>query len=489
MSRKRNRGDYNRPWYSGISDHKRVGKELQPPFAQIQGRMASSSWLHEQMPEMLWAVLLISGFSRDDALESFRRIAKCAEIFRDKKEITVGITQSDLATIEKGAFNCIVEAITRHPTGSDTLRPLLLFEKLPGYDRWKKSLQIVAKDTDWETLSNAVRKTLNHQSQESTDCRWATILFQIAAGKVIFNKSLEEQAKQIIYYPNYGDMKRVRPSIRAMEMTYRIQGKKSIWSNDFWEDCFKNTPCLRGDPETKTFSATAGTTRDRLASVREALEKHCGRSATTTAVDASHDTTFGFCFYSLSVLEELLRLANSQAIVGRFALRSLVECYLTLAYLAKNNSDKLWQSYRSYGAGQAKLAFLKLEEESNDLPSFLNREILEALANEDVFQEYLNINLGHWDNLNLRKMAEMVNLKDIYDRYYDWTSSYIHGHWGPMRDVAFSTCFNPLHRLHRIPRREARTLEDVLPDACRVVDGILELLNKLYPSFQGKVTV
>jgi uncharacterized protein DUF5677 len=250
-----------------------------------------------------------------------------------------------------------------------------------------------------------------------------------------------------------------------------------------------STPCLRADTSQAETALPVGITVQRLKDIRVALEQHCYKTAVTTAVDVRHDTSFGFAFYALSILDELLSIGNSQAIVRRIALRSIVETYITFAYLVTQDKDKLWSSYRTYGSGQAKLAFLKLEEISGDLHTFVQKEILESLANEDSFQEHLSINLGYWDNMNLRKMAENAGCKDIYDQYYAWISSYMHGQWGSVRDSVFTTCLNPLHRLHRIPRSARRTLEDVVFDACVIVDKILDILDQAYPSFKERVTI
>ena len=209
---------------------------------------------------------------------------------------------------------------------------------------------------------------------------------------------------------------------------------------------------------------------------------------TTSGVDARHDAVLGIGLYCLILLRELLRVGSCNSISARTTLRTIAECYITLAYLAKKDDAKLWQSYRIYGAGQAKLAFLKLDESVNE-PSYVDVQTLEQLANEDMWQEFLNIDLGHWDNTNLRKISMEAGVKDVYDQFYDWTSTFAHGHWGAIRDTVFETCLNPLHRLHRIPRQFARTLPDVVPDACQLVDKILEVVSQLYSDFPDRVTV
>ena len=55
---------------------------------------------------------------------------------------------------------------------------------------------------------------------------------------------------------------------------------------------------------------------------------------------------------------------------------------------------------------------------------------LEMLANEDTWLEYQDIDFGSWANKNLRTMSEEVCVKDVYDRYSDWPSGFVHGNWG-----------------------------------------------------------
>ena len=231
-----------------------------------------------------------------------------------------------------------------------------------------------------------------------------------------------------------------------------------------------------------------GTTVERLGEVQNMLVEYTYKTRATSSVDAQHDTVFGLGLYCLGLLQELLQFGYCNSISARTTLRTIAECYITLAYLAKKDDAELWQSYRVYGAGQAKLAFLRLDE-SDDEPSYVDVLTLKELANENMWQEFLNIDLGHWNNTDLRKMSIAADVKDVYDRFYGWTSTFAHGHWGAIRDTVFYTCGNPLHRLHRIPRQSPRALPDALPDAGELADKILEIVAKLYPSFPHRVTL
>ena len=290
-------------------------------------------------------------------------------------------------------------------------------------------------------------------------------------------------------YPNHEDPCMMGGSIRASETALSIPNSKPTeWVEKFWNECLNKTSCFPLNTNFTIGGLSTGTTMEQLGKVHNLLFQHVHETQATSGIDSRHDTVLGIGLYCLGLLQELLRVGNCSSISARASLRTIVECYITLTYLVKKNNAELWQSYRVYGAGQAKLAFLKLDE-STDEPNYVDIQTLEQVANEDMWQEFLNIDLGHWDNTNLRQMSIEAGVKDIYDRFYDWTSTFAHGHWGAIRDTVFDTCGNPLHRLHRIPRQSSRALPDVVPDACELVDKVLEIVSQLYPDFPHRVTL
>ncbi|HHQ4542943.1 TPA: DUF5677 domain-containing protein, partial [Aeromonas veronii] len=221
-------------------------------------------------------------------------------------------------------------------------------------------------------------------------------------------------------------------------------------------------------------------TKDELYIIRDRLEAHWSETHSTTAIDAKHDGIFGIAFYVLTVLDELVQGENRNGILGRLALRTILECHINLRHLISEDNDELWRKWRTYGAGQAKLNALRFDE-LIEPPKFINTETIEAIASEDLWEEFINIELGNWSNLDLRKLSEKAKVKDKYDQFYSWTSGYSHGTWGPIREVCFETCGNPLHRLHRYPKKKA--LPDTLYDACNLVNEVLNDLNAIYPGF------
>ena len=204
-----------------------------------------------------------------------------------------------------------------------------------------------------------------------------------------------------------------------------------------------------------------------------------------THVQPKRDASFGFCFYALTIAQEGLA-SSGKLLTAKLALRMLAEIYITFKYLITVADEKLWDAYRSYGAGQAKLAFLKLDEVLEDQPGYLKKESIEALANEDMYMDFQDIDLGNWAKTDLRKMSQVAGCKDVYDAYYSWPSSYAHGQWCAVRDVVFTTCHNPLHRLHRIPRPAPRYEDGAEKDLILLFNKILDLLNDIYPSFEKR---
>ena len=211
---------------SSLQQHSRIGKTLLPPFLTLPGSgLTPISWMNDRLPEMLWACLVISVIPRHVALDLFREVAAIGFKFRDNEASAEwGLTHSHLAELPEEILTQVIQIITRHPLGYACLRPLLILDKLPGKERWKLLLRTDPQEGDWSTLSNAVLVTLDHQSQESTDVRWLRILFMIALGRIHFPQTMKERIEEIVHYPNRGDMRSVRPSIRAMEIGFVTSG-------------------------------------------------------------------------------------------------------------------------------------------------------------------------------------------------------------------------------------------------------------------------
>ena len=485
MSKKRKKKHPTGESHTKLSGHHRQGKSLVPPMKRIPN-WSFSSWIDDRLPEMLWAVLIISQFEREAALALFRRVVEVLEGPHEKDQ-HIDLTLSSLPRLPESSFAKIRNLLCTYDDVRRALRPMLLFPTLPAHKEWAQDIADTPVPDDWETLMEAVATVFDHQSQEATDIRWIRVVVQMIAGRMFFAPQMEETAKGILYYPNYGDQRRVRPSIRASEIAEKPGSVPTEWPQQFWLQCWRDTRCQPKHFDVAQGEPIVGTSMSRIREVRVQLVEHFAATTLTTAVDARHDATFGVANYALAVMDELLRVNNSSTILGRMGLRSLLEALITLSYLSQADRPELWLAYREYGAGQAKLSFLKLDEQPELEGSFVSIDTLKSLANEDRWQEFQDIALGHWDASNLRQMSEKTGTKDAYDRYYPWASAFVHANWAAVRNGGFRLCINPLHRLHRILVNESNSLEDVVPDAVRLTDRILEIVGQLYPGFPARL--
>jgi len=472
--------------YSGIADHKRQKKVLVPPMMAIP-QVKLQSWMNDRLPEMLWCALLISKLGRSQALEIFRKTAALLQDLPPEQR-AVQPTLSGLGSLPKDLLNRFLAVICHDAATQDALRPLLLFNELPARDQWAAAIGRAAHAEDWQAIKAAVLLVLGHQSQEATDCRWVRVLFHLCSGKL--HLQTREQVQEILDYPSFGMPEKVRPTIRALEgMLGEMLSGVWAWPEFFWRQCQRDTPCEPRHTMETDLSLRLSTTRAQTHRVRKSLADHERASAFTTGVDAKHDAVFGLGAYALAIMDELLWLGNSTSILGRLGLRSLLECYVTLAYLKKRDDPALWTAYRQYGSGQAKLAFLKLDESKGTLPASVNMEVLGQLANEDMWQEFVSIDLGDWAASDLRKRSEEADVKAEYDRLYPWTSAFVHSNWAAVRNSCFDLCVNPVHRLHRRLRPDTAALGDVVEDACELVDKTLVIVDSLFPGFNARVTL
>ena len=489
MAKKRKPKKKQQKKYSTIKDHKHQGKKLISSWSQIPN-IQPNSWMNERLPDMLWAILLVTLLSREDALNLFWLIIEYINNLPEDEKFG-DVSHTGLSKLPSEHQNNVLSIITAEQEHKQVLAPLLLLDELPSRETWSKILGSDRATDDWEPLMTAVARTLDHQSQESTDCRWVRLMCAITGYKLILPP---EVINGLGYYPNYGDLTEVRPTIRALELICEgerqdeINTERLAWADKFWAECLAKTPCFLLNINVSREEPLVGTTVECSDEVCNLLVNYMHKTRTTSSIDSRHDTAFGIALYCLGLLRELLRVGNCTSISARTTLRTIAECYINLAYLAKKDNIELWQSYRVYGAEQVKLAFLKLDQSTDEL-SYVDVKTLEQLANEDMWLEFLDIDLKHWNNTNLRQMSMEADVKDIYDRFYNWTSTFSHGHWGAIRDTVFDTCGNPLHRLHRIPRRSTRSLPDVVPDACELVDKVLEIISQLYSDFPHRVTV
>lgn len=484
----RRRGGRN---ISLIEDHHRDGSKLVPPLARI-GKMTFYSWRDEALPDTLWAVLISAALPRERSLDLFRSVFNYAGNNRDNFA-GYFVSHPYLAKLTAAQFDELFREVVSDAEAVVALSCLFLFDALPDRDHWLRHIERPSGDSSdhWQRLSQGVADCFDHQSQLATDIRWLRLMFLVAVGRFHVPP---ERLMEFVEYPHRGDMRSVRPSIRAAEMATRnpefretlVSEAESSWPLDFWNECWNKTGCaparLKGEEPRE-----ADKLFQELVAIYKGALDHFYKTIETTDIDPRHDSSFGLLIYAIDRTILSMQTGLHTTADGRFTLRCLVELFITLKYLYQKDDPTIWLQHRNYGSGQAKLSFLK-NLAAEEVPSFVDLTELESYANEDMWQEFQAVDLGSWARLNLRSMAQEVDEKQVYDKYYDWTSGYAHGQWTALRDSCFATCMNPLHRYHRVAVSPRHDMPSILPDACGLLNRMLDILNSLYPSFSPRVS-
>lgn len=476
--------------YSKLAKHQRIGKKLQAPFNKIPN-LSPSSWVNDCIPNILWACILAGFLDRKLYLNLFRTvIVNTREHVTNYKEVY--ITHNALTQLSNRDFDIIFQDVLNNNAAKRILSSLLLLDSLPDKHHWERHLEKpIAENIN--IIVNAVGVCFDHQSQESTDIRWLKVMYLICTERMYFPQSMAEMLEEFRCYPDKGDMKSVRPVIRSMEIGFRTleAGKEGSLKlstphqEDFWKEGLKKSECIFAHrriipdpPNAKIRMAIFDILRD--------VSAHFDSNLVNTDINPRLDTTFGLVMYACTLALNASMSHSHTMVEGRMVLRSIVEIFILLHFLKHKDDPSIWMQYRNYGSGQTKLAFLK-NLDSNQIPDFLNLERLEQLANEDMWLEFQDIPLGAWSGKNLRDMAAECNVKDVYDTYYDWSSGYSHAHWLCVRDTVFAMCMNPLHRFHRVPVPPSADMPSIMPDACKLINRMLDDLNALYPSFKPRL--
>jgi hypothetical protein len=478
--------------YSSLEKHHRDKKKLIAPWSHFGNAVGKaphfSSWVDSRIPELLWLILARSALGQEKFIE------KCHHLLNfiyEKREYL-----QNLSTFEPNHFNLanwdstiaevFVSESVRH-LGEENLAPIAVLECLPDHSNWATVLPPPPKDS-WELLASAIAQTIDHQSQASTDIRWFLVASGIVVGKVHAPRDFVDVVRQ---YPSLGDQRSVRPRIRAMEMAFRAvedndnKRERQVVCDKFWDICFRSTECFQVNLRPTENKNTAKCTPGHIGEIYNSLVQHFSDCRANTSLDPRFDAVAGLSLYSTYLYWSMVSTNADVRVEGRMLLRTMFELFATLKKLIQSDDPAIWTKYRNYGSGQAKLVFLKLDED--DVPRYLSSGQLEQYANEDFWMEFVDIDLGSWSKENLRETCEKLKIKDLYDKYYIWTSGYVHGHWAAIRDTLYTVCANPLHRYHRVAVEPRFDMPSTMIDGSKLLNLMLDLVNQAYPSFKKRI--
>lgn len=135
-------------------------------------------------------------------------------------------------------------------------------------------------------------------------------------------------------------------------------------------------------------------------------------------------------------------------------LRSMIDLHISMAWILKENSNQRAEKYIEYGLGQEKIfrehRAEELKKEGKDVNNDPIIKYSDIIINSTLKDELLNINLGSWSELTVRKMAEESGCLDFYNFTYIPFSISAHNSWTHLVRFNLKLCNNPLHGVHYV---------------------------------------
>ena len=468
--------------HSKLSDHKFKKGKFVTPFNEIMTSLSKNdSWCFGRLPEYIWIGLILNAYGRKVGLE------KIYYIIRKLNSIEPKIAAPRLSEIvsmkpdkQKKLYEYILTIVEKK-----ILSPLTLILKYSNHPTFAKSFgQPDVKISDRiKPLDEVLRKSLNHQSDFSTDIRFIALYYMCMTGKVHMMKS---QIDNLIQYPylEHSDerMRIIRPLIRSSELMILCMEKKAEWYlNTFWKEISIMTECKLYSVDFREETAKTDLYMEQLHEVFIYLSELLCK---VNPLDDKMLVLFGMAGYSYKRLLEVVDHKLFNSISGRGAVRSLIENYIMMKYLVsiEDKHENIWSDYQFYGIGQYKLIVARFREQEKDLKdSHVDYKYMELLVNEFVNEESIDMDTNYFDKQNIRKKAEVVGEKELYGLYYDYDSAYEHGLWGAIRESSLIKCNNPAHYYHCVPDIDNnQRLKSVWCDCVSIMQKTLLFLDKVY---------
>lgn len=469
--------------HSKLSDHKfKQGIFITPinSLPKMHEFEDEKSWTYGRMPEYLWIGLILKYYGRDEGLSKLYRIISALhrlapELYTARMSQIITL-QKD---IQKNFYDYIISIGAK-----EALTPLTIFLTASKAPVFAECFYCTEQSVEYrcETMIQTIRDIMDHQSNESTDIRFVALYFNLLSGKVHL---LKNQVDILRSYPttNHSDeiMRIARPTVRACEMMIlTFEQSNSTYLKEFWRCISEMTDCsiftIKFPQEHRNITVYM----EKLNNVFNYLSD---LFIATEPLNEKMNVLLGIATYSYKRMREIYEHQLFNSISGRSCVRVLIEDYIMMKYLVKNEAshDNIWRGYQLYGIGLHKLVLARHRESGVSKESHFDERYIEILVNEFKDEEFINMDTKYFDKQNIRLKAEDVEEKSLYGLYYDYDSSFEHGLWGAIRESALLKCNNPAHKYHCVPDIEGDTiLKSVLPDCVMVMNKTVSFLDEIY---------
>lgn len=467
---------------SKLKDHVfKKGKFTTPLNTIMTPLNDDDSWSHGRLPEYLWIGLVLKKYGRSIG---FKKIYKIILILHELAPDLFAPRMSDVLSlkypIQVSFYKQVLSIVSK-----DTIAPLTLLltqSKYPVFAEFFCAPTLDIKQRH-DAIVGTMQNLMDHQTHEATDIRFVVLYFGLMSCRLNIPK---EEGTLLLEYPtlDHADekMRMIRPMIRSMEMmSLHFETISKDYIAHFWKGISKMTDCSLYTMHFTNEDRDISTYLEQLHEIFAYLSQLL---TSVSPLDEKMNVILGIATYSYKRFKEANDHNLFNSISGRGCVRVMIENYIMIKYLLKKEPEhqNIWREYQYYGLGLYKLVLSRHRGCKNiNLTSHFDKDYIEALVNEFVIEESIDMDTRYFDQQNIRLKAEAVNEKDLFGLYYDYDSSFEHGLWGAIRESSLVKCHNPAHKYHCVPDiDDHNNLKSVLPDCIMIMRKTLELLNELY---------
>lgn len=468
--------------YSKLSDHKFKKGRFITPFNEIAtGLGKEESWYYGRLPEYLWLALILDYYNREEGL------SKCYLIIKRLHQIAPNLTTPRISKIleldsvmQQKFYDFILDTIP--PEVFLPLTAIYTYSKFPCFSN-TFCLPGYFVENRITKISSVMSMTSDHQTHLSTDIRFVVLYYQMLSGKLHMPK---ETLDLILEYPHLSHdskkMRMIRPTIRSIEMVQTsIEGYNENYLNLFWEEVSRMSDC-------KLFyvdlSDDIPDTQEYMEHIKDVISYYSELMTVTRPLDNKMLVLLGITTYSYKLVLELVNHQLFNTISGRSISRVLLENYIMMKYLLKEESNHIdiWTEYQYYGIGQYKLIVERILESGKELvDSHVQVEYLDILVNEYRDKNFIDMDTKYFDRKSIREKAISVDEKELFGFFYDYGSAFAHGLWGAIRESSLIKCSSPTHQYHCIPDIENKQkLKSVWNECSHIMSKTLGILEANY---------
>lgn len=186
-----------------------------------------------------------------------------------------------------------------------------------------------------------------------------------------------------------------------------------------------------------------------------------------------------------------LEMANSPNILNGHSaplfLRAITDVHITASWILLDLEERA-KKYIIHGLGEEKLLLEYYKKELEDKPDDPHKEEIQKMI--DIKSIWINsqrgewaveVNFGHWAQLDTRKMAQEADCEGMYKFSYKPFSQAAHNMWSHTSIYNSIQCKNPLHQYHLVPALLETPLDvDFLYRSCKYVHRLYENYNKRF---------